>query len=774
MIWLNTIPCILTLSAPAGPPAPVAGAPSEPGGTLAVRVSVDARRTIRVMAPQRLGGTNVAMWYFPSTYDSPEVSKWMRQLHAGYIRMPGGSWSNVVYWNGHGVRRADGTVDTSKVGPDGYPAVDYSGYAPSFLADPQTLHPASGGWHGHVDVKKQHEFIKAIPGTEAMVCPNAGTGRAIDAEEWVKWANRKMDYGVRYWEIGNELGGSWEAGTELPFGKGPLTPEMYTRRYNGMADAMREVDPTIKIGSCPFVEETLRDCGKNVDFVSIHTYPGSTTLSESQMFGDIGNMVKGQVDQVKGWIHRYQPQREKEIEIAYSEWNLGGGINNSELFGGLWSSIFLGEMARNDVAIATQWDCFSDLLFGADDHYARKPEYYALSLWNNYMGERLIPATSDNRAVYTFGSRSDDAVTVMLVNTDPEREANVSLQISGFAPAPEGELETVTSHEYYFDPVTQRLLWSTGPRHRVIGTGTTFGVTLAPFSLTYVRVPSTAKPGLTMMGHNPLAFRPAATSKPELHFVLPKETYVGDQVRGDLIALSPGSRRPYPGALAAARLEHVKGATFDRSQVRLAESVGHFSMTASEPGELTLTAHSGGATAKFRILVKASIPRPVIFWDFSNPPVGDKTAFSSSFHLSEDLSQRANRAVARVTFPESGATPDEKNREVLKVLQLPGEKKLIKDNIRGVVLDLATSADFSCEDPDANILVVMQSPANWWMKLGTISLAGAKQWKNYQFPVTTPDYIKAMPSALNVVFVLQSNKSVKGSVYFDRIGFLVR
>ena len=129
------------------------------------------------------------------------------------------------------------------------------------------------------------------------------------------------------------------------------------------------------------------------------------------MFADIGKSVADQVDQVKRSIYRRQPRREKQIEIAYSEWNLAGGLDNSQLFSGLWASIFLGEIARNGVAIATQWDCFSDLFFGPDDSYGRKPEYYALWLWNNYMGNRLIPAASDNPAVYTFASRSDDAVS---------------------------------------------------------------------------------------------------------------------------------------------------------------------------------------------------------------------------------------------------------------------------------------------------------------------------------------------------------------------------
>src|SRR5947209_8049978 len=107
-------------------------------------VTVDAAQTLRTMNPRRLGGTNVAMWYFGKVFASPQIRQWVTELRPGYIRLPGGSWSNVVYWNGHGVRAADGSVDVDRVGPDGYPAVDYSDYAPSFLAEPKTLPPASG------------------------------------------------------------------------------------------------------------------------------------------------------------------------------------------------------------------------------------------------------------------------------------------------------------------------------------------------------------------------------------------------------------------------------------------------------------------------------------------------------------------------------------------------------------------------------------------------------------------------------------------------------
>jgi hypothetical protein len=111
---------------------------------------------------------------------------------------------------------------------------------------------------------------------------------------------------------------------------------------------------------------------------------------------------------------------------------------------------------------------------------------------------------------------------------------------------------------------------------------------------------------------------------------------------------------------------------------------------------------------------------------------------------------------------------------LLAVSRLPGEATLNKANIRGVTVDVKTSGDFVCDDPNAHIMVVMQSPANWWMQLGAIPLKDATEWKAHQIDVTNDDYTKALPSALNVLFVLRSSKPARGSVYFDHIGFTVR
>ena len=46
------------------------------------------------------------------------------------------------------------------------------------------------------------------------------------------------------------------------------------------------------------------------------------------------------------------------------------------------------------------------------------------------------------------------------------------------------------------------------------------------------------------------------------------------------------------------------------------------------------------------LTVKPAVVWPVVVWDFISPPVADKQTFNTDFSLAEDLTRRANRAVA--------------------------------------------------------------------------------------------------------------------------------
>jgi len=86
------------------------------------------------------------------------------------------------------------------------------------------------------------------------------------AAAWVKYANVTKGYNVRYWSIGNE---SW-------FRTGQ-TASIYAAHVNQFAAAMRQVDPTIKIGahgnSTAWFNTVIANSSSAIDWLDVHDYP---------------------------------------------------------------------------------------------------------------------------------------------------------------------------------------------------------------------------------------------------------------------------------------------------------------------------------------------------------------------------------------------------------------------------------------------------------------------------------------------------------------------
>jgi len=774
-------------AAAAGPPATeMEKVQTQP---LTVKVTIDAASIGRNFSPHRLGGTNIALWNDPDHFADPTIHQWIADLHPGYIRLPGGSWSNGTYWNGNGVRDADGQINVNAVGPDGYPAVDYSGYKPGFSVDAHTLHPSSN-FSGNVDVKTMQDWVAAIPAAQPLVCLNAGTGRPIDAAEWVRWDNVTNHYNARVWEIGNELGGSWEPGNTLPDGS-LITAQIYTRRFNAIADACKQVDPNILTGGEAFCEAMIRDCGKNVNFASIHAYPGSLVSGARENLADVAGVVGHNVGNVKKWIHEYQPDREKDIQIAFTEWNLAGGLNGSDMFSGLWHARMLGEMANDGVDFATEWDIFThirpmaiaqSLIFTDKDahRFYRKAGYFAMWLWNNFTGDRLVnsvisaPSGSDKSfpALYSIASRDDKAVYVQLINPDEDRPVKVVLQLDHFHPAARGERVTLSGRNYFWNLLTHLPEWSLRPTDLPVATARTIELNLPPFSVTHLRIPEIRTPALSQWSGTG-DVKPS-TGKHRLQLVTPDEVYSGDRVEAWVQAVQDTqAEAPYIGDLPAAKL-HVSGvsAQLDRDTVDLNDAVRHFHFIATGDGVLTITAHDGTTQVSRQIKIKSSVPRPVVLWDFQKKPVTDKS-FSSDFTLSPDHSVRADKDVARVDLPPQGVSPSSRKHALMTVSDFPDERQLNRSNIRGVVFDMK-ALNFKCDDPNTEVDVVMQSPANYWMFLGHVSLADAAEWHTFSVPLKDPKYIVPMSTAFNIVFILTTSKTASGSICFDKIGLIVR
>ena len=739
-------------------------------------VSINAADVVRTMDPRRIGGTNIALWTDAWVYDDPKIIQWMAEMRPGIIRIPGGSWANAYYWNGYGVRGDDGKVDPSRIGEDGYPAVDYSGYAKGFMVNSKTLAP-SAGFSGNVDVKKLHEFVRAIPGAEPMPCLNAGTGRPVDAAEWVRWANGDNGFHATLWEIGNELDGSWEPGHYQPDGS-RVTGEIYTKRFNAMAKAMREVDPAIKIGGCAFPKEMIRDCGDYVDFVSIHAYPGTRAVSSQDNLNEIEVVVKREVDKMKGYIQEFQPQRKDKIELSFTEWNTGFSLNGSDVMSGLWIARFLSQMAENDIDFATQWDVFTHvkgmkeahgLLYLDGRKVVRKAGYYAMWMWNNFTGDQMLrSAATPAKGLYTFASQSEDAVYVMLTNISYDRPARVKVNITGADLGKAGQWVSFNSRNYFWNPFTLAPEWSVPPVPTRLEAGNSFTVEVPPFTLAVAKIPLSGAPEPVFA-----AAPSAPATGPELVFVLPQSIYQGDRTVGYVVARAAGTTEPYLAPLKPAVLSADKPVTFDRTEVRMDEVVGRFVFSAQEEGPLILKAALGDKTVAQTIEVKTSVPKPVIYWDFVKALPSDKKIFGSDFQLTGDMSLRANKEVARIDLPGEGVPPEAQKRTLLSVKAMPDEKLLDRSNIRGIVFDML-ARDVVSDDPDATIRIIMQSQSNYWIDLGTVPLSEALEWKTFEVVTDNKKYISDFPGTYQFWFTINSRYPISGTLYIDRVGFMTR
>ncbi|MDH7481170.1 MAG: alpha-L-arabinofuranosidase C-terminal domain-containing protein [Armatimonadota bacterium] len=156
----------------------------------------------------------------------PDILHFLKESKLTMLRFPGGNFVSGYHWQ------------------DGVGPLDER---------PMRVNPA---WDqeepNHVGTD-EHLALCRLLGCEPLICINAGNGTPEEAAQWVEYCNGGLDtelgklraknghpepYGVKYWEIGNELYGSWQIGN--------CTPEEYAERYRRFYEAMYAVDSNIK------------------------------------------------------------------------------------------------------------------------------------------------------------------------------------------------------------------------------------------------------------------------------------------------------------------------------------------------------------------------------------------------------------------------------------------------------------------------------------------------------------------------------------------------
>src|SRR4051812_1646598 len=221
-------------------------------------VTINARAGLGAVSDTAIG-VNHAVW--DTLLGTNEVADLMHGAGVQLMRYPGGSYGDIYHWR-------DNTAPGGFVAPN----TDFD----HFMSGVQRA------------------------GAQAMVIANYGTGSAQEAADWVAYANVDKHYGVKYWEVGNELygnghyGANWEADNHAD-----KSPAAYARGVVEYAQAMKAVDPTVKIGAVlttaanwpdglvgggdagSWNQVVLSIAGPSIDFAILHWYPGGSTGPEA-------------------------------------------------------------------------------------------------------------------------------------------------------------------------------------------------------------------------------------------------------------------------------------------------------------------------------------------------------------------------------------------------------------------------------------------------------------------------------------------------------------
>ncbi|SBT41840.1 cellulose binding domain-containing protein [Micromonospora auratinigra] len=416
----------LTVVAP-----PAAGAAADP-----VHVTVNAKAGL-ARVPDTALGVNHAIW--DANLGTTATSDLLRAAGVRMLRYPGGSYGDIYHWKDH-------------TAPGGYvaPGTDFD----TFMAAARRV------------------------GAQPMIIANYGTGTAQEAADWVRYANVTKGYGATYWAVGNEnygnglYGSGWEADDHPD-----KSATQYAKLVVAYADAMKAVDPTIKVGAVltmpanwpdgltaggdpgPWNTTVLDIAGPKIDFVDVHWYPGGSaaeSLARTAHLPDAAWLLRQQ-------IARHAGPDAGRIGISFTELNVGTGQNTQPgalfladaysalleqgVFTVQWWNVHNGIGTPSEVAGQPDYNDFGLLSSGgctADGTVCEPPlntpfaPYHGLSMMSllTRSGGQFVRAGTDQPLVTAHAVRRPDGdLAVLLVNKDPANAYPVSIDYAGFTPS---------------------------------------------------------------------------------------------------------------------------------------------------------------------------------------------------------------------------------------------------------------------------------------------------------------------------------------------------
>lgn len=425
-------------------------------------VTVDATSIITKI-PLSEFGQNAVWWMGPIANEAKFIDP-ITKLHPHIIRFPGGSTSDVYFWNAQ-----EGAT------PSDAPAMiaDESGVKknPSYIYGKSNLN-----WQCNLD---NYYSMLQQTNNKGIITVNYGYARygtgtdpvaaaAHLAADWVRYDNGR----TKLWEIGNENFGSWEWGYRIDPALNKdgqpefVTGALYAQHFKVFADSMRkaamEVGSTIHIGAVVFdnpateswLSNTTRSWNTGVmwgvkntaDFYVVHNYftPYNENSNASAIFSSALSVPSTQMNFL---TQALQANGATIKPVVMDEWNMWAKDSKQQVSNasGVFAILVLGESIKNKYGMAARWDLLNGWNNG-DDHglfspgdepgiskWSPRPSFYYMYFFQKMLGDRLVNSSvPGNTNIKAYASTySSGELNVTLVNTSSS-PLNIEVKMKNF------------------------------------------------------------------------------------------------------------------------------------------------------------------------------------------------------------------------------------------------------------------------------------------------------------------------------------------------------
>jgi hypothetical protein len=434
----------------------------KPSTTTSITVTADYSQVVSKVS-KYMFGNNINP--FTGQYTSGGVVTDITNLSPNIIRAPGGSLSDVYFWNmPSGGKPADAPAQL--LNADGTPNTT-TGYWSGEVTDSWSL--SLDNYYSLLQKTKSTGII-----TVNYAYARYGTGptpvqtAAHLAAQWVRYDKGR----TKFWEIGNECYGNWEACYRIDVTKNQdgqpaiLTGALYGQQFLVFADSMRnaaaQIGATIQIGAVlhetPDVNNAqgvsnwnpgvLGAIGNAADFFIVHNY--YTNYNENSSALTIFNTAATSSFTLMNFVKAsIQTAGVTQKPIALTEWNIFsiGSQQQISSVAGVHAVMVLGETIKDQYGEASRWDlanAWSTQSPGDDQglfsygqpnvpDFTPRPAFYYMYYFQKFFGDRMISSsvTGSSSIVSYASSFSSGQAGVTVVNTG-ETDATVNVSFKNY------------------------------------------------------------------------------------------------------------------------------------------------------------------------------------------------------------------------------------------------------------------------------------------------------------------------------------------------------